>query len=410
MLEVLLFHLEIALRNILVHKKRMVLALLGILFAVMSLVAFGNISSGLKAKIELEISRFGENLIILRAGIFHVAGRTQAQFSEARTLKIEDVKRLKDSVTEIEEVVPFFDVSYPLRFKEKKVTATIVGAESSVFKLRNVDVSYGRFFTREEEANLDRKAVIGFKIYENLFSPEDPIGKFVLIYRVPTEIIGVMGEKGSDFFGQDQDILVYMPLATFMRRYSNVDYIKGAYIKVRDGVSLSHMKHKIRSFIRSARKMRDEEKDDFSVFTVEDVLKTREEGIRLVSILTIIASIISFLIGGLGIFAIMLLSVTERKTEIGIRRAVGSTKRDIIFQFLAESTVVSVLGGILGIGAGLMVTTIVDIIGGFPFILAFKTLIFSISVCVVIGILAGIYPALKGTKYEPVDVLSNQLF
>lgn len=405
MFDLFIFHLELAVKSLLVHKKRMVLSVLGILFAVMSLVAFGNISRGLKAKIEWEISRFGQNLIILRSGIFHVAGRTSHQFTEAKTLKIDDVRRLKESMVEIEEVVPFFDISYPLRFEEKKVTATIIGAESSVFKLRNVEISSGRSFTDTEEKNLERKAVIGFKIYENLFSPVDPIGKYVLIYRVPTEIIGVMSEKGSDFFGQDQDIIVYIPLSTLMRRFSNVDYIKGAYIKVKEGYSLTTMKQRIRGFIRSVRKMREEEKDDFSIFTVEDVLRTREEGIRLVSILTVIASIISFLIGGLGIFAIMLLSVTERRIEIGIRRAAGSRKKDIILQFITESTIVSILGGVLGVIAGFIVTVIVDLMGDFPFIVAIKNLVLAISICVIIGIVAGIYPALRGTKYEPVDVL-----
>ncbi|MCS7280459.1 MAG: ABC transporter permease [Desulfobacterota bacterium] len=407
MVDLLIFHLKIALRNLLIHKKRMVLSLLGILFAVMSLVAFGNISEGLKAKLEMEISRFGENLIILRSGIFHVAGRTSAQFSEARTLKMKDIKSIKESLVEIEEVVPFFDSSYPLRFGEKKVTALIVGAENGVFNLRNVEIFEGRIFTDKEEEDLERVAVVGFKVYENLFAPFSPIGKYLLIYRVPTEIIGVMSEKGSDLFGQDQDLVVYMPLKTFMRRYSNVDYVKGAYIKVKEGVPLSDVKQKIRSFLRSVRKMKPEEKDDFSIFTVEDILKTKEEGTRLVSILTVISSIISFLIGGLGIFAIMLLSVTERRVEIGIRRAFGSSKKDTIFQFLGESTVVSLIGGISGVLFGFAATIIVDAIGDFPFKVSVKNLILALSVCVFVGIIAGIYPAMRATTYEPTEVLSS---
>lgn len=405
MFDLFLFYFEVAIKNLLVHKRRAILALLGILFASMSLFAFGNISKGLKAKIESEISRFGENLIILRSGIFHVAGRTQAQFSEARTLKMHHIIQLKESIEEIEEVVPFFDVSFRLRYEEKRVNATIIGAESSVFKLRNVDLALGRFFTDEEEKKLERKAVLGFKVYESLLSPIDPLGKNILIYRVPTEVVGVMSEKGTDFFGQDQDLIVYIPLSTFMRRFSNVDYIKGAYIKVRDNVSLLETKNKIRAFLRSLRKMREEEKDDFTIFTVEDVLRTKEEGIRLVSILTIIASIVSFFIGGLGIFAIMLIAVSERKVEIGIRRVAGAKKEDIIVQFIVESTIISILGGILGLAAGLVVTLIVDAIGGFPLLIAPKSLLVAMSICALVGILAGIYPSLKSTKYEPIAIL-----
>lgn len=407
MLSKISFHLRIALRNLSVHKKRMVLALLGILFACMSLVSFGNISKGLKAKIEEEIKRFGENLIIVRSGIFHVTGRGASQFSEAKTLKIDLVRRIGSAFSEVETVIPFFDVSYPMRYGEKKIMVTLIGTESKVSSLRNVEVAFGGFFDENDEQNLERKAVIGFKVYENLFFPESPIGKSVFIFRAPTQIVGVMSEKGTDMFGQDQDIIVYMPLSTFMRRYSNVDYVRGAYIRIRDGVSPTAFKAKLREFIRSERNLRREDKDDFSIFTPEDIMKTKEEGVRLVSILTVIASIISFLIGGLGIFAIMLLSVTERSLEIGIRRAVGATKRDVILQFIAESTFVSLLGGILGILLGLGVTLTVDRIGDFPFVLNLRSVATSLFICAGIGICAGIYPAIRSSKYEPSMVLSS---
>ena len=150
--------------------------------------------------------------------------------------------------------------------------------------------------------------------------------------------------------------------------------------------------------------MKPEQKDDFTVFTMEDILRTQEEGIRLVSVLTVIASTVSFLIGGLGIFAIMLLSISERKMEIGIRRVVGSKKRDIIMQFLSESVIVALVGGIGGILAGLLITVVVDIIGGFPMVFSMNIPL-ALGISMVIGVLAGIYPAMEGTKYEPVKAL-----
>ncbi|OPY01100.1 MAG: Macrolide export ATP-binding/permease protein MacB [Syntrophorhabdus sp. PtaB.Bin184] len=213
-----------------------------------------------------------------------------------------------------------------------------------------------------------------------------------------------MTEKGTDFAGQDQDLQVYIPLNAFMRRYSNVDYIKGMYVQVEDGYPLSGMKAALRGLIRKAHDMKPEQKDDFTVFTMEDVLRTQEEGIRLVSVLTVIASTVSFLIGGLGIFAIMLLSISERKMEIGIRRVVGSKKRDIIMQFLSESVIVALVGGIGGILAGLLITVIVDVIGGFPMVFSMNIPL-ALCISMVIGVLAGIYPAMEGTKYEPVKAL-----
>lgn len=400
----LMFYLGIALQNLVVHKTRMILALLGILFAVMSLVAFGNISSGMKKNIEAEIGKFGKNLVMVRSGMVFAAGRGSQQFTEAKTLKLQDARMIGESLPGVVEVVPYFDISYPARYKDNSLRVSVTGATDGVFRIRNISLLMGRYFTAEEESKAEKKAVIGYKVYENLFGNEDPIGKYILISRVPTEIIGVMEEKGADFAGQDQDMQVFVPLNTFMRRYSNVDYLKGLYIQTQDGYPPQQMKGSLRNFIRKMRNMKPEQKDDFTIFTMEDILRTQEEGIRLVSVLTIIASTVSFLIGGLGIFAIMLLSVSERKMEIGIRRVVGSKKRDIIIQFLTESVIVALVGGVGGVVAGFIVTLIVTLIGGFPIVVSMNMPL-ALFISMVVGVLAGIYPAMEGTKYEPVKAL-----
>jgi len=405
MIYALNFYLRIAIQNLIVHKARMLLSLLGILFAVMSLVAFGNISSGMKLKIDNEISRFGKDLVILRSGLVFVTGRGARQFAESTSLKLQDVRILKERLPDVKEVVPFYDTTYPARYGDNTLKVSIMGATSNIFSVRNIDIMMGRSFTEKDNTDVEKRAVVGFKVYENLFMSDDPIGKYILIYRVPTEIIGVIEEKGVDFTGQDQDLQVYVPLNTFMRRYSNIDYIKGAYIQTKEGVNLSGMKQKVRDLMRSLHNLKKEQKDDFSIFTLDDILRTREEGIRLVSILTVIASIVSFLIGGLGIFAIMLLSVSERKMEIGIRRVVGSKKKDIILQFLTESVIVALIGGLAGILAGCLITVIIDYFGGFPFLLHVENISLSILISIAVGVAAGIYPAIQGTKYEPIEVL-----
>ncbi len=399
------FYLRIALQNLVVHKTRMMLALLGILFAVMSLVAFGNVSSSMKKKIDDEIGRFGKNLVILRASLIFQAGRTTKQFSEARTLKLADIKRIKESLQGVEEIAPYYDTTYPARYEDKTLKVSVIGVTDNIFTIKNAGLVMGRYFTQEDDRRTEKKTVVGYKVYENLFDLKDPIGKNILIYRVPTEIIGVIEEKGADLTGQDQDIIVYMPLNTFMRRYSNIDYIKGAYIQAQDGVPLSDMKKRLQVFIRKIHNMKEGEQDDFSIFTMEDIVRTREEGIRLVSVLTIIASTVSFLIGGLGIFAIMLLSISERKMEIGIRRVVGSKKKDIILQFLTESVIVALIGGMFGIAVGSVLTLIVDFVGGLPVMFKLTNIFVALIISMIVGVLAGIYPAVQGTKYEPVSVL-----
>ncbi|MBA4391547.1 MAG: hypothetical protein C0399_11520 [Syntrophus sp. (in: bacteria)] len=401
------FYLKIAFQSLIIHKGRMVLALLGILFAVMSLVAFGNISSGMKMKVDEEISKFGKNLVIVRAGQVFAMGRGSSQFSVSKTLKLVDAKKIKENLSGVAEVVPFFDITYPARYQDRTLKVSVVGAPDSMFRVRNVAIAFGRPLTEDDEMKVEKRVVIGYKVFENLFQSGDPIGKYLLLFRVPTEVIGVMEEKGTDFTGQDQDLQVYVPLNTFMRRYSNVDHIKGIYIQAQEGMLLADMKTKLRGFLRKIHNLKKEQKDDFSIFTMDDLLRTREEGIRLVSVLTIIVSTVSFLIGGLGIFAIMLLSVSERKLEIGIRRVVGSRKRDIIFQFLTESVIIALVGGVFGIAAGFVITIIVDYIGDFPLVLSGRNIIITLIISTVVGMLAGIYPAIQGTKYEPVKVLNS---
>jgi putative ABC transport system permease protein len=401
------FYLKIALQNLILHKARMILALLGVLFAVMSLVAFGNISEGMKEKLDEEIERFGKNLMIVRAGQVFFTGRSTRQFQESQTLKPADAQRIKQSLPGVEEVVPFYDVVYPARYQDKRLRVTIMGVSDSIFKVRDVKLAAGRSFSAADVEGMEKKAVIGYKVFDSLMGREDPIGKHLLIFRAPTEIIGVMEERGSDFTGQDQDVEVYIPLSTFMRRYSNVDYIKGIYVQTKEGQSFSEMKVKLRQFLRKLHNLREDQKDDFTIFTQEDILRTREEGLRLVSVLTVIASTISFLIGGLGIFAIMLLSVSERKMEIGMRRVVGSKKRDILFQFLAESVITALVGGALGVVVGLILTIVVDYIGGFAFCFCLENTLVALCICTVVGVLAGIYPAVQSTRYEPVAALQG---
>ena len=399
------FYLRIAVQNLVVHKGRMTLALLGILFAVMSLVAFGNISDGLKKQIEQEVGKFGKNLVILRSGYVRVTGRGAQPFGDSKNLKLRTVQRIRESVPGIIQVVPFSDISSPASYEENTVTAGVVGTTDAIFNIRKLNLIMGTYFTEDDNLNARKKAVVGYKIFDNFFQGENPIGKYILVKRVPTEIIGVLEEKGTDLAGQDQDLQVYVPLNSFMRRYSNVDYIKGAYIQVQDGVSLTQMKTILQGFIRTIHNMKPEQKDDFSIFTMDDIVKTQEQGIRLVSILTVIASIVSFLIGALGIFAIMLLSISERKLEIGIRRVVGSKRKDIILQFLTESVVVALIGGAFGVLAGFVITVFVNYFGKVPFSLYLGNILISLFISTLIGILAGIYPAVQGTKYEPVSVL-----
>ena len=400
----IVFYLKVCWQNLTVHKGRMVLALTGILFAVMSLFAFGNISEGMKRRIDREMGRFGRNLIILRAGLFHPTPRGMRAIQESQSLKASDLSVLAAHIEGISMVVPFFDTSCPVRYGSRVVRAQVVGARPDVFLIKETRPWMGRLYSSKEEVGRERVAVVGFKVYTNLFS-EDPLGKHILVFRVPTEVIGVLEEKGVDYTGQDQDLQIFIPFSSFVRRYSNVDYVKGAYIQLEEGKDLKAAKERIRRLLRELHGLKETQKDDFTLFTMDDIIRTKEEGIRLVSVLTVISSLVSFIVGGLGIFAVMLLTVVERRVEIGMRRAVGSRRKDIVLQFLTESAIVAGIGALAGLLTGLIVTVLVDYLGGFPFTIDLESLSFSLLITGLVGVLAGLYPALQASLYEPIEAL-----
>ncbi len=398
--------LKISLLNLRNHKMRFFLSTLGIFFAVVSLVVVGNVSLGMKKRIEREIEKFGKNIVVVRAGILHIFGRSKKLFATSKKLKIEDAKAIL-RIEGIREAVPFFQFSTQAGYLGKEIDVEVIGAEKEIFRIKDFKLLFGRYFDDRDEKSGLRNAVLGYKVFKELFLKKDPVGKYIYVSGIPTKVVGVLEKRGVDFSGEDQDTIIYLPLKTVMRRYRNVSYINGIYAKVRNSCNLHVLKLKISSVLKDRHGIKDGMKKDFTIYSMEDLIKTEEKSLKLVSVLSRFASFISFFIGGLGIFAIMLLSVSERKLEIGIKRAVGGTKRDILFQFLVESAFISFLGGILGTLFGMLFTVFISITTGMTFVVSVKVLASSFLISVAIGILAGTYPAYFAKRFEPISLFSE---
>ena len=218
-------------------------------------------------------------------------------------------------------------------------------------------------------------------------------------------MIGVLVPKGADLSGEDLDSVVYLPLRTVMRRFLNVDYLSGLLIQAEEGTDLAILKAEIRKLLRRRHGLTPMIKDDFSIYSLEDIAKTKQEGLMLVSLLSKMAAIISFAIGGLGIFAVMLLTVTERQKEIGIRRAVGARKKDILWQFLGEACIISFLGGIAGVTLGILVAIVVSLVAALPVIFNLSQLGLSLLISLGLGTMAGAYPAYLAASLLPLKAL-----
>ncbi|GAB4435165.1 MAG: ABC transporter permease [bacterium] len=397
---------ELSVKNLLLHKLRTLLSVLGIAFGALSLIIVGNITKMMEKKVQLEAENFGKNLIIVRAAVIQASGRSSA-FSLAKTLKERDGYFLKDMLPYVTTVAPAFDRSFPVRYMENRTQANVTGVTVDYTTLRKITIERGGFFTKNDFINAEKKAIIGYKVWQNLFGDSNPLGKYILLYRAPFEVVGVLAPMGVDLTGNDQDNQVLVPFSTMTRRILNVDYISTLYIQVSEETFLSKGKDDITKLLRKSHSLKEGIKNDFFVQTISDLASIKEESTKLVKELGNTASFLSFSIGGLGILAIMILTVSERKKEIGIRRACGAQRSDILTQFLFEAILLTFFGSLLGITLSTVITIIVSLVGKFPLAFSYYYILLSILLSLFLGLFSGIYPAKKASEVDPIKALQE---
>lgn len=399
-------NLKIALRSLLNFKLRTALAVLGVFLGTFSLIIVSNLSRSLAKKTEQEAESLGKNLLIVRSGIVRKFGTRTRLLSEATTLTVNDADAIIQGSEFINTVSPSGNKSFPVRYSGTVLTSVlVVGAAPNYTAVRNFDVKEGTFITDDDNKNLNKVSVLGSEVAKNLFGEENPIGKYVLIWRVPCLVIGVMEEKGVDVSGFNQDNQIFVPLNTFLRRFVNKNYVNNISVQVIDEKSIPSVKAQIEDILRKRHKIKEGQDDDFTVIDMKDVLALKAQAMSMITILGRVSAVVAFLIGGLGILSIMILIIAERRVEIGIRRAVGSKKKDIILQFLIESSFISFSGGTVGVIISFIATIIILLVTKLPFTISPTGYIISFFASVGVGILAGIYPSKKATRIQPVDVI-----
>jgi putative ABC transport system permease protein len=404
----IILNLKIALRSLGNFKLRTALAVLGVFFGTFSLIVVSNLAGSLALKTAQEIDNLGTNLIVIVSGQLMRHGPAIPLISRATNLTLEDALAIAQSLPAVAQVSPSGFRPFPVRWRNTLLKAAVVNGVATNFgDVRNFQVADGRPIT-EEDNRLQRKvALIGSTTAEKLFANENPLGKTILIWRVPCVVIGIMAEKGTDIAGNDQDNQIFLPLNTFMRNLTNQKNVNIIYVRAISEERIDALRGEIEALLRFRHKIGKDQKDDFSVVDLKEVTALKKRAMNLITVLGRIAAVASFLIGTLGILSIMILIVNERRVEIGIRRAVGSRKRDIILQFLMESSFISVSGGIIGMAAGFLTSLAIAKVLGYPVSVSVPGLLLAFAAATLSGIVAGIYPSFKATQIHPVDIIRS---
>lgn len=390
--------------SLVANKMRSLLTMLGIIIGVAAVIALVSIGYGVRSQIQDSISSLGSNLLMVYPGAPRTPGVRPTADSQ-KTLKLEDYTTISH-LQDIDMASPVSaGSSYVVIYTNKNWTTSVNGVNSDFQYINNWTVKSGRFITASQVERRERVAVIGATVATNLFGTEDPVGKDIRIKNNPYKVIGVLESKGSGSFGNDQDDVIYIPYTTGMERLQGVDYLRMIYIKAKDGVDLDRLQTDVENILRVRHNIKNPELDDFNVRNMATIMATEEETTATMTLFLGAVAAISLVVGGIGIMNIMLVSVTERTREIGVRKALGATYRVIVMQFLIEAVVISLVGGAIGILVGIGASKLIGALTSMKTVISMGPILLSFGFSMAIGLVFGLYPARKAAKLNPIDAL-----
>jgi len=405
----MLLDLKIALASLSAHKLRAVLAMLGVFLGALSFNGVQHVAEAMYKNAEAEADKLGPNLFAAMAGQVRFSrGGGPARFSGfVRNFTLPDAEALAGGVPGVLAFAPYYTGTMPIRFGSTTVTTQFMGTWPAYVDIRSFRPDLGRFVIQKDVDDKEKVVVLGRKIAERLFGrPEAALGQEVYIFRARFKVVGVMEAKGRDLTGSDQDEQTFLPLSTYMHRAANQTFIGGVYLHLAEGADLDQVRAAATGILRQRHHL-DGKKDDFSLLTAADSMQLRREALDLVQTLGAITSTISFAVGGMGILSIMVLMVQARRMEIGIRRAVGGSRRDITRQFLLEAGLMAGTGGALGALVSVGLVQIVCALASFPYVFEPVLTLGTLTGSVLLGLAAGAYPARQAARIEILDVLSS---
>ena len=396
--------IKMALDGMVSNKLRTFLTLLGIIIGVGAVIAMVSLGFGVKESIKDNISKLGSNLLMVSSGGRTATGARLAAGEGAR-LTFEDMQAIEKQVDGIAGISASVNTSYQLVAGNQNWTSRVEGTTPSNFAIQNHEINDGRLFTERDMNSRARVAVIGKTVADNLFPGDDPVGQVMRINKAPFQIIGVLKAKGSSGMGQDQDDTVIMPLTTAQNRMMGITHVQRITVQAENENVINDVQAEVEHVLRVRHKIKDGEYDDFTISNMAAIMDTMMETANSITLLLGCIAAISLLVGGIGIMNIMLVSVTERTREIGIRKALGATYNNILLQFLIEAMVIGIVGGFLGVVIGVIASYGISSFAGWNTVISWWAIVIAVVFSVGIGLFFGIYPARKAALLDPIDAL-----
>ena len=389
--------------SLIANKMRSILTMLGIIIGVAAVIALVSIGNGVKQDIQNSISSLGSNLLMVMPGATRTPGVRPSQGS-MKSLKVSDYQAIS-KLDGVKAASPYTANSYVTIYQSKNWTTTVSGVSSNFQDVNNWTMAEGRFISSKNVENRERVAVVGQTVVKNLFAGEDPVGKEIRVKNIPFRVIGVLNSKGNGTMGNDQDDTIFIPYTTAMERVEGVDYLRMVYVVASDDNGIDRLQSDIENLLRVRHGIKDTNLDDFNIQNMKSIMETMEQTTGTLTLFLGAVAAISLVVGGIGIMNIMLVSVTERTREIGIRKALGATYFVIVTQFLIEAVVISLMGGLIGIALGIGASKLIGLASGMSTVISVPTIVLSFAFSMAIGLVFGIYPARKAAKLNPIDAL-----
>ncbi len=396
--------IKVAFKSIVKNKMRTLLTMLGIIIGVAAVIVMVAIGKGAEKRIQDQIASMGTNLLTIFPGSMQSRGVRMGPDSGVQ-LTLDDVERLKREATLVQAVSPMVRSGAQLIGGSGNWNSSVWGVSEQYLEIRDWSLSSGEFFSSADVRAQNKVCVVGQTIVKNLFAGDDPVGQQLRVRNVPFRIIGVLKERGQSSFGQDQDDLIIAPYSTVLTRLSGQVHVNQILVRA---VSLEQMESaqaEVTAIMRDAHRIPEGGDDDFTVRNQTDIAATAQETSSVLTMLLASIASISLLVGGIGIMNIMLVSVTERTHEIGIRMAIGARGHDILVQFLIEAVVLSLSGGLIGVLIGFLATWIVNMATDWVTVISPTNVLLSFGFAGAVGIFFGYYPARKAAALNPIEAL-----
>jgi putative ABC transport system permease protein len=385
---------------------RAALTMLGIIIGVSAVIAMVSIGQGAQASVQAQIDSFGTNLLFVTAGAQNVGGvRSGTGDSGTNTLTIEDLEAIKREVPAVSMVTPAINARVQMVTGNQNWNTSVQGVSEQFPEVRKWSVGSGAFFTDADVRTAARVVVIGQTIADNLFPGQDPVGQTIRLTNLPFQVVGVMARKGQDAQGRDQDDTAFAPYTAVQKKLLGSPRVQIAYVSALSEDATYAAQTQITELLRQRHKLAGNDPDDFTVRNMSDIAEAANETNNIMTMLLGSIAGVSLLVGGIGIMNIMLVSVTERTREIGIRMAIGARSSAVRSQFLIESIVLSLTGGAMGIILGVIASLTIPVLLGWPTLVSFAAIVGSVLFSVAVGVFFGYYPARKAASLDPIDAL-----